>query len=135
MGYSKLSDIIYTLNLEECNQIVQEAYRKVYNGDWDQNAQFQFHNGKIELYAPAYTPYMLFGRSAGKMPPQQPIESWMAHNGIVGDSWAIRMKIAKEGTKGNDFLTPAIEQVVKSLTSDIAEKLTSAMVDLMSKND
>lgn len=132
---NSLSDIIYTIDLDECTRIVQQAYRDHFNGDWDKNTEFRFHNNTVALFAPSYTPYMLYGRGPGKMPPQQPIENWMARKGIMGSSWAIRSKIAKEGTKGTDFLTPAMNQVLASITKTLSETIASAVAGMMSRQD
>ena len=128
-----LSDIIYTIDLDECTRIVQQAYRDHFKGDWDKNTEFRLFNNGIALFAPSYTPYMLYGRGPGKMPPQQPIENWMVRNGIMGSSWPIRAKIAKQGTKGTDFLTPAMNQVIGSITKTLSENLASAVAGMLSR--
>lgn len=138
MGYSKLSDIIYTLNLDECNEIVQQAYRDRFKGDWDKNAEFRFHNGKVELFAPAYTKYMLFGRPAGKLPPEQPIQSWIDRYNIKASAWAVRMKIAREGTSTygtnkNDFISPVLPKIIQSVKLDLVPKLTQGILSELSK--
>lgn len=139
MPRSKLADIIYTLNLEDCNEIIQQAYRNKFKGDWDKHSEFRFHNGKIELFAPEYTKYMLFGRGPGKMPPSQPIESWMSRYNVKGNSWAIRYKIAKEGTSTygtdkNDFISPVLPKVIQTVKLDLVPKLTQGIVNELSKS-
>lgn len=130
-----LSDIVYLIDVDKCTAIVRDAYRKTFKGDWDKKSEFVFHNNKLQLYAPAYTPFMLYGRGPGKMPPQQPIDSWMAQNGIIGSSWAIRAKIAKEGTKGTDFLSPAWNEVITSITANIASELAKAVAGALTRTN
>lgn len=130
-----LSDIVYIIDVDKCTAIVRDAYRKTFKGDWDKKSEFVFHNEKLQLYAPSYTPYMLYGRGPGKMPPQQPIDSWMAQNGIVGSSWAIRAKIAREGTKGTDFLSPAWNDVITYVTTSIASELAKAVAGALTRTN
>ena len=132
MPNSRIADIIRTLNLEEATQILRDAYyRQGYTGEFGKLAEFRYHNSKIELFAPSYTKFMLFGRGPGKMPPAEPIESWMAQYGITGSSWAIRKKIAEDGTAGNDFIDPAIPDVVQSVKLQIVPEITKLIVSSM----
>ena len=71
---------------------------------------------------------MLFGRGPGKMPPAEPLESWMERYGITGSSWAIRRKIAERGTAGNNFISPALPSIVQSVKLKIVNEVTKVMV-------
>lgn len=138
MGHSKLADIINTLDLDKANEIIKNAYRSRFKGDWDTKSEFRFHNGHISLFSPAYTKYMLFGRPSGKMPPSQPIEDWIRRYNIKASSWAVRYKIAKEGTSTfgtnkNDFISPVLPQVVQSVKLDLVPKLTKAILSELSQ--
>lgn len=129
MGYSRIADIIYDLNLEDANSIIRQSYYdQGYNGEFGTTARLYYHNSKINLFAPEYTKFMLFGRGPGKMPPTEPIESWMERYGITGSSWAIRRKIAEQGTAGNNFISPALPSIVQSVKLKIVNEVTKVMV-------
>lgn len=131
---SVLSDIIRSLDLEDATNIVRQAYyNQGYKGLFGKTAEFKFVNNKIQLFAPSYTTYMLYGRGPGKMPPQEPIEDWMSRYGIKGNSWAIRYKIAKEGTVGNPFLDNAIPAVVQSVKLQLVPEITKVLVGELMK--
>lgn len=131
---SVLSDIIRSLDLEDATNVVRQAYyNQGYKGLFGETAEFRFVHNKIQLFAPEYTKYMLYGRGPGKMPPQEPIEDWMNRYGIVGSSWAIRYKIAKEGTVGNPFLDNAIPSVVQSVKLQLVPEITKTLVGELMK--
>ena len=132
MGYSRIADIIRTLNLEDATQILRDAYyRQGYTGEFGEVAEFRYHNNKIELFAPDYTQYMLFGRGPGKMPPSESIKSWMDRYGITGSPWPIMRKIAEQGTPGNDFIDPVLPDVVQSVKLAIVPEITKLIVSTM----
>lgn len=131
---SVLSNIIRSLNLEDANNIIHQAYSSRFKGDWNNKSEFRFVNNKIVLFAPSYTKYMLFGRPKGKMPPQEPIEDWMSRYGIKGSSWAIRYKIAKEGTSNygnykNDFISPVLPKIVQSVKLELVPEITKVILN------
>lgn len=129
MGFSKIADIIRSINLEGANAVIRKAYRdQGYTGLFGNQAQFLYHNNRIELFAPAYTRYMLYGRGPGKMPPKAPIQSWMDQYGVEGSPWAIMRKIAREGTKGNNFLPGTIPAVVQSVNLQIVPEITKLIL-------
>lgn len=92
-------------NLDILTKKVGEYYHNEgYTGDWADNAFFIESDGIISLQAPDYTPFMLYGRKAGKMPPIKPIINWCRQYGISASPWAVRYNIGKYGTKGNNFI-------------------------------
>ena len=132
MGYSKISDIIRTLNLEDATDIIRQAYYdQGYTGEFGEVAEFRYHNNKIELFSTDYTQYMLFGRGPGKMPPRESIQSWMDQYGITGSPWPIMRKIAERGTLGNDFIDPVLPDVVQSVKLAIVPEITKLIVSTM----
>lgn len=131
---SVLSDIIRSLDLEDATNVVRQAYyNQGYKGLFGKVAKFRFVHNKIQLFAPSYTKYMLYGRGPGKLPPKEPIEDWMSRYGIKGSSWAIRYKIAKEGTVGNKFLDNAIPSVVQSVKLKLVPEITKTLVGELMK--
>ena len=132
MSNSRISDIIRTLNLEDATDIIRQAYHdQGYTGEFGEVAEFRYHNNKIELFAPDYTQYMLFGRGPGKMPPRESIQSWMDQYGITGNPWPIMRKIAEQGTLGNDFIDPVLPDVVQSVKLAIVPEITKLIVSTM----
>lgn len=121
---NKNLDILSNLNLEDITEIVRNAYRQEgYNGLFENTASFLFGDDgpEIQLFAPRYSQFMLYGRNPGKMPPRENIESWMESMGITGSPWPVMSKIADEGTAGNDFLSPVIPEVTETVSKEIAD--------------
>ena len=119
---NKSLNILSGLNLEDITDIVRNAYKQEgYNGLFENTASFLFgDNDNIQLFAPQYSQFMLYGRNPGKMPPKENIESWMDNLGITGSPWPIMRKIANEGTTGNDFLSPVIPEVTETISKEIS---------------
>ena len=127
-----ITEILSQLTFEEETKIVTDAYyAQGYNGEFGKTAHFTLDisskTPSVILHTPAYTHFMLYGRGPGKMPPLEPIESWMKAKGLEGSAWAIRAHIAKFGTTGNDFLTPVLGQVRESLIQRIQTSISDAM--------
>ena len=128
-----ITTILSQLNLGDETRIVTDAYyAQGHNGEFGQTAHFTMDlsdskNPAAVLRTPAYTPFMLYGREPGKMPPLEPIESWMKVRGLEGSSYAIRKHIADFGTTGNDFLTPVLEQVKERLIQRIQDAISNAI--------
>jgi hypothetical protein len=126
-------EILSQLTFEEETKMVTDAYYKEgYNGEFGRTAHFTMDatsakNPTVILHTPAYTPFLLYGRKPGRMPPMEPIESWMEAKGLTGSSFAIRQHIAKFGTKGNDFLTPVLGQVKENLIQKIQKSISTAL--------
>ena len=127
-----IAEILSTLTFEEETKMVTGAYYKEgYNGEFGKTAHFTMdissNNPSVILHTPAYTNFMLYGRKPGKMPPLEPIKSWMEEKGLEGSAWAIRAHIAKFGTPGNDFLTPVLGQVKENIVKKIQKSISNAL--------
>lgn len=125
-------DIINAIDFNSLTKPVIDAYHQAgYSGGGFERSIFRMNgsNTRIVLDAPEYTRYMLYGRRPGKMPPVAPLLNWCSKYGISISPWAIAMKIAREGTKGNDFLSKqnvndkVIEELNKQLKSIINKQI------------
>ena len=119
-----IAEILSQLTFEEETKMVVDAYyAEGYSGEFGKTAYFTMDTTSstpaVILHTPAYTPFLLYGRGPGKMPPLAPIESWMEAKGLEGSAWAIRKHIADFGTTGNDFLTPVLGQVKETIVQKI----------------
>ena len=128
-----IAAVLSSLNLEEETKMVVDAYHNQgFDGEFGQTAHFEIDttsakNPAAILHTPAYTPFLLYGRGPGKMPPLEPIESWMEAKGLTGSSFAIRKHIADFGTPGNDFLSPVLGQVKESIVQKVQNIICSAI--------
>ena len=134
-----IAAVLSSLNLEEETKMVTDSYyAQGYSGEFGRTAHFTIGTSSskspaVILHTPAYTPFMLYGRGPGKMPPLEPIESWMKARGLEGSAWAIRQHIADFGVKGNDFLTPVLGQVKDQLIEKIQKSISDAISTKSSK--
>ena len=127
-----ITEILSQLTFENETKLVTDAYyAEGYDGEFGKTAHFTLDtsakNPTVILHTPAYTHFMLFGRGPGKMPPLQPIKSWMEEKGLEGSAWAIRKHIADFGTPGNDFLTPVLGQVKETIVQKIQNAISNAI--------
>ena len=127
-----ITSILSSLTLEEETKMVTDAYYKEgHNGEFGRTAHFTMDttssSPSVILHTPAYTHFMLYGRKPGRMPPLEPIESWMKEKGLEGSAWAIRKHIAEFGTPGNDFLSPVLGQVKENLVQKIQKTVCNAL--------
>ena len=127
-----IASILSSLTFEEETQLVTDKYyAQGYNGEFGKTAHFAIDtsskNPTVILHTPAYTNFMLYGRGPGKMPPLEPIESWMKAKGLEGSSWALRTHIAEFGTTGNDFLSPVLGQVKENIVQKIQKAISSTI--------
>lgn len=127
-----IASILSSLTLEEETKMVtDEYYAQGYNGEFGRTVHFTMDiSSKTPaaiLHTPAYTNFMLYGRGPGRMPPLEPIESWMKAKGLEGSAWAIRKHIEKFGTQGNDFLTPVLGQVKENIIQKIQTAISNAI--------
>ena len=127
-----ITSILSTLTFEEETQLITDSYyAQGYSGEFGKTAHFTMdissNSPSVILHTPAYTNFMLYGRGPGKMPPLEPIESWMKAKGLEGSAWAIRKHIADFGTTGNDFLTPVLSQVKENIVKKIQTSICNAI--------
>ena len=127
-----IAEILSQLTFEEETKMVTDAYyAQCYAGEFGRTAHFTMDlsstNPSVILHTPAYTPFMLYGRKPGKMPPLTSIKSWMEEKGLEGSAWAIRRHIAEFGTTGNDFLTPVLGQVKENIVQKIQKTVCNAI--------
>ena len=127
-----IAEILSQLTFEEETKMVVDAYyAEGYSGEFGKTAYFTMDTTSSTpaaiLHTPAYTPFLLYGRGPGKMPPLAPIESWMEAKGLEGSAWAIRKHIADFGTTGNDFLTPVLGQVKETIVQKIQTVISNAI--------
>ena len=127
-----IAEILSQLTFEEETKLVVDSYyAQGYNGEFGKTAHFTMDlsskNPSVILHTPSYTPFMLYGRGPGKMPPLEPIKSWMEEKGLEGSAWAIRKHIADFGTTGNDFLTPVLGQVRENLVQKVQNIICNAI--------
>ena len=111
--------------------VTDAYYAQGYNGEFGRTAYFSMDisskSPSAILHTPAYTNFMLFGRGPGRMPPLEPIESWMKEKGLEGSAWAIRKHIAEFGTPGKDFLSPVLGQVKENIVKKIQKTVCNAL--------
>lgn len=122
-----------SLLFEPLNNMVLDAYHQQgYFGGGFEDAHFEADNGSgktaIVLKAPEYTRFMLYGRGPGKMPPVQAISGWCSKYGIEVSPWAVAMHIAKYGTKGNDFLTPIMPDILQYVNAQLAQLIQNQLL-------
>ena len=132
INYINIAEILSSLTFEEETKMVTDSYyAQGYNGDFGRTAHFTMDttssSPSVILHTPAYTNFMLYGRGPGRMPPLEPIESWMEAKGLEGSAWAIRKHIADFGTTGNDFLTPVLGQVKETIVEKIQTAISNAI--------
>lgn len=108
--------------LDRLTLAVREYYVKEgYVGEFTHTAKFLVKKNEIILNAPDYTPYILFGRRPGKLPPIQPIISWCKQYGITASPWGIRYNIGRKGTKGNNFIKKNENNIAKIVAEQVVK--------------
>ena len=128
-----IASILSSLTFDEETKMVTDVYyaQGGYSGEFGKTAHFTMDisskTPSVILHTPAYTNFMLYGRGPGRMPPLEPIESWMKAKGLTGSSYAIRKHIASFGTSGNDFLSPVLGQVKENLVQKVQNIICNAI--------
>ena len=127
-----IASILSSLTFEEETKMITDAYyNQGYSGEFGRTAHFTMdissNSPSVILHTPAYTNFMLYGRGPGRMPPLEPIKSWMEEKGLEGSAWAIRKHIADFGTTGNDFLSPVLGQVKENIVQKIQNAISNAI--------
>jgi len=102
-------------------------------GEWIESLEVQGNT----IRGRKYTEQLVYGRSAGTMPPIAPLEKWVnAKFGIGGPqakniAWAVAKKIEKEGTswkqKGGSDLLEVLEskQVIDYINERLGKYITA----------
>ena len=127
-------ELLKDLDLSPATEAIRNAYHSQgYNGLFGEQAEFLFNKdeSRVELFAPDYTRFMLYGRGPGKMPPKEAIESWMDRYGISGSPWPIMKHIAAEGTEGNNFVSQALPSIVQSVKLSVVNSVTKATLQYL----
>jgi hypothetical protein len=77
-----------------------------------------------------YAAYVEYGRKAGKMPPPSALEEWVYKKLRVRDrkearsiSWAMAVKISREGTRPHAFFVPAVRKYTDRIISILSEAI------------
>ena len=75
-----IAEILSQLTFEDETRMITDAYyAQGHNGEFGRTAHFAIDTTSkspaVILHTPAYTPFMLYGRKPGRMPPLEPIES------------------------------------------------------------
>ena len=127
-----IAEILSQLTFEGETQLITDSYyAQGYSGEFGRTAHFTMdissNSPSVILHTPAYTNFMLYGRGPGRMPPLEPIKSWMEEKGLEGSAWAIRKHIADFGTTGNDFLSPVLGQVKENIVQKIQNAISNAI--------
>ena len=79
-----------------------------------------------------YADFVLTGRKPGRLPPFQAIHDWVRVKGIGGNNpravtWAIMRGIARQGTRGQDYITPSLEFAAKRMPELTAAFISQAL--------
>ena len=56
------------------------------------------------------------------MPPIAAIRDWIDRYNIPRNEWAVAKKIARDGTTGNNFLSPIVPELVDMIGKEILKK-------------
>ena len=99
---SKLTKAVESAALDLAIQFEAESpvYRGTFKKSWDVDAEGSGNLIRIEIKNnDPIGRWKAIGRSPGRMPPDAPIRAWVLAKGINEKAvWAIRKKIADEGT-------------------------------------
>lgn len=119
---STTTSFISNETLDRLTLVVREYYAKEgYTGEFTRTSKFLVKKNELILNAPDYTPYILFGRKPGKLPPIQPIISWCKQYGITASPWGVRYNIGKRGTKGNNFIKKNENNIAKIVAEQVVK--------------
>lgn len=119
------SEILQGVDRSKLTAIIEREYRAqgYGHGDFLQNLECRLSDTKFQFLSSRYAYYMLNGRRPGKMPPINVIKEWCDYKGInfKGAPFLIARKIGREGTKGNDFVTPIIPDLIDEIQMQLKE--------------
>lgn len=119
-----LADIVKEIDTKPMiDRIVREYHAQGYTGRFPSTLRTETSDTRIKFISAYYGYFMLHGRGAGKQPPIDAIREWVHRYNIPLNEWAVAKKIAREGTKGNDFLTPIVTELCGMIGVEILKKI------------
>ena len=119
----KIEDILKTIDTKPMiDRISQEYNAQGYIGRFPSTLRTTITNTTIQFWSAQYGWFMLHGRNAGKMPPIAAIRDWIDRYNIPRNEWAVAKKIARDGTTGNNFLSPIVPELVDMIGKEILKK-------------
>lgn len=134
---SNFSDILQSIDRKKLCDIIEKEYRAqgYGHGDFAQNLECRLSDTTFQFLSSKYAYFMLHGRGAGKRPPINVIQEWCDYKGINFKSCAflIARKIGREGTKGNDFVTPIIPELVDEIRMQLITNNGKDIRDYLTK--
>lgn len=120
---AKIEDILKTIDTKPMiDRISQEYARQGYIGRFPSTLRTTVTGTTIQFWSARYGWFMLHGRGAGKQPPIDAIRDWISRYNIPRNEWAVARKIAREGTKGNNFLSPIVPELIDMVSKEILKK-------------
>lgn len=120
---AKIEDILKTIDTKPMiDRISQEYNAQGYIGRFPSTLRTTITNTTIQFWSAQYVWFMLHGRDAGKMPPIAAIRDWIDRYNIPRNEWAVAKKIARDGTTGNNFLSPIVPELVDMIGKEIIKK-------------
>jgi len=120
---AKIEDILKTIDTKPMiDRISQEYNAQGYIGRFPSTLRTTITNTTIQFWSAQYGWFMLHGRDAGKMPPIAAIRDWIDRYNIPRNEWAMAKKIARDGTTGNNFLSPIVPELVDMIGKEILKK-------------
>ena len=120
---AKIEDILKTIDTKPMiDRISQEYNAQGYIGRFLSTLRTTITNTTIQFWSAQYGWFMLHGRDAGKMPPIAAIRDWIDRYNIPRNEWAVAKKIARDGTTGNNFLSPIVPELVDMIGKEIIKK-------------
>lgn len=131
----KLANSLKNINTNKLTDIIAREYKKQGYGlnDFLQNLHCDIEDTSLMFKSSEYAWYMLHGRGPGKRPPISSIKAWCEWKHIQGKSapFLIARKIGLEGTKGNDFVTPVIPELLLTTANELKLKTIDELKTLI----
>ena len=120
---AKIEDILKTIDTKPMiDRISQEYARQGYIGRFPSTLRTTITGTTIQFWSARYGWFMLHGRGPGKQPPIAAIRDWIDRYNIPRNEWAVAKKIAREGTRGNNFLSPIVPELIDMISKEILQK-------------
>lgn len=120
---AKIEDILKEIDTKPLiDRISQEYARQGYIGRFPSTLRTTVTGTTIQFWSARYGWFMLHGRGPGKQPPIAAIRDWIDRYNIPRNEWAVAKKIAREGTTGNNFLSPIVPELIDMISKEILTK-------------